>query len=176
MTYRAYLALEGGCSIVLGVALALLAAPGLLVDYDGAWAAPLVVVAVLGAIAVHAAARRGVPLAAPGRWLTEHPLTTAQPGLPPLPSAPVRRRLLVETAVWIVAVGAWVLLARQSGFLIFSTGLASAAFGLVQAFPARARVRAADRALGHEHTVARRPGLGTPELTHRDGLNQAAGD
>lgn len=165
MSYRHYLALEGTCSIALGVALVVLAAPGLLVDYDGAWAAPLVVVAVLGAIAAQAALRRGVPVTAPGCWLTEHPLGTAQPGRTPLPAAPLRRRLLLETAVWIVAVGAWVLLARQSGFLIFSTGLASAAFGLVQALPARARVRAADRALGREHLVAKRPGLGTPDLT-----------
>jgi hypothetical protein len=37
MAYRDYLRWEGGCSIVLGLALAALALPGLLVSYRAWW-------------------------------------------------------------------------------------------------------------------------------------------
>jgi hypothetical protein len=165
MAYRDYLRLEGTCSIVLGLALALLAFPGLLVSWSGLWTAPLFVAATLAALAAHAALRRGVPPLAAGRWLTEHPLGTARPGREALDASRLRRRLVIETAIWIVAVAAWVLLARESGLLIFGTGLASAAFGVVQAFAARARVTGAERTQGRRYAVSRRPGLGTPELT-----------
>jgi len=163
--YRDYLAWEGACSIVLGGALMAVAFPGLLVDWSGLWTAPLFALALLAALAAFARLRHGVPPARPGRWLTERPLREAAAGLRPLDAGRLRRRLLTETALWIVAVVAWVVLARQSGLLIFGTGLASVAFGAVQAFPARRRAEAADRDRGHDHRVARRAGLGTPGLT-----------
>lgn len=165
MSYRDYLRLEGACSIVLGLALAVVAFPGLVVSYPGAWAAPLFVAGTLAALAVYAAARRGVPLAAPGRWLTERPLRAARPGRAPLDGARLRRRLVLETAAWIAAVCAWVLIARSSGLLVFGTGLASAAFGAVQAVAAARHVAQAERGDGHRYLVAERPGLGTPTLT-----------
>jgi len=166
MSYGDYLRYEGACSIVLGLALAIVAAPGLVISYPGAWSAPLFVVAALAALAAFAALRRGVPPLAAGRWLTERPLAGAVPGREPLDAGRLRRRLLVETAIWIVAVCGWVLLGRSSGLLIFGTGLASAAFGLVQAVAAHRRVARAEAADGRRYLVAERPGLGTPSLTY----------
>jgi len=164
MAYCDYLRLEGWCSIVLGLALAAVAFPGLLLDYDGAAWGLLLVPAVLLALGSWARLRHGIPLSSPGRWLTERPLAGARPGRPALDAGRLRRRLLAETAIWIVAVTAWVLLGARDGVLIFGTGLASAAFGTVQAFAAAARVRAVEAARGERHVVARRPGLGVPEL------------
>lgn len=164
MRYPDYLRLEGWCSIVLGLALAALAFPGLLVSYDGWWLGLLFVPGVLLALGGWAAARRGVPLTAAGRWLTERPLAGATPGRAALDARRVRRRLLAETALWIAGVAAWIVLARSSGLLIFGTGLASAAFGAVQAFAARAHAAGAERARGEALVVAERPGLGTPSL------------
>ena len=164
MAYRDYLRLEGWCSIVLGLALALVAAPGLLLDYDGAAWGLLFVPAVLLALGSWAALRHGIPFARPGRWLTDRPLAGARPGRPGLDAARLRRRLVVETAIWILAVTAWVVLGARDGLLILGTGLASAAFGAVQAFAASARVRAVEAEGGEPYVVARRPGLGTPEL------------
>jgi hypothetical protein len=67
--------------------------------------------------------------------------------------------------VWIVAVTAWVLLGASDGFLIFGTGLASAAYGLVQAVASRARVVRTERERGTTYLIAERPGLGLPQLT-----------
>jgi len=164
MPYASYLRLEGWCSIVLGLALAAVAFPGLLLDYDGAAWALLFVPGVLLVLGGWAALRRGIPLARPGRWLTDRPLARAEPGRPALDAARLRRRLLAETAIWIAAVTAWVLVGARDGLLILGTGLASAAFGAVQAFPAAARVRAEEAARGVRYVVARRPGLGTPDL------------
>lgn len=165
MSYVDYLRLEGSCSIVLGLALALLAFPGLLLSYEAWWLGLLFVPATLLALAVVARVRRGVPLGRPGAWLTTRSLAHAAPGRPALPARPLRTRLLVETGIWIVAVGLWVVLGRSSGLLIFGTGLASAAFGAVQAFAAPRHVAAAQRAAGVAYRVARRPALGTPDLT-----------
>jgi len=165
VSYEDYLRWEGWCSIVLGLALAALAFPGLLLSYASWWLGLLFVPGILLALALVARVRRRVPLTRPGAWLTTQPLAHAAPGRPALPAGPLRRRLLVETAVWIVAVGLWVVLGRSSGLLIFGTGLASAAFGAVQAFAATRHVAAAQRARGETYAVARRPALGTPELT-----------
>jgi hypothetical protein len=164
MPYARYLRLEGWCSIVLGLALALVAFPGLLLDYAGAAWALAFVPAVLLALGAWAALRHGIPLARPGRWLTHRPLAGARPGRAALDPARLRRRLLAETAIWIAAVTAWVVMGASDGLLILGTGLASAAFGAVQAFAATARVRAVEAARGERYVVARRPGLGTPEL------------
>lgn len=174
MSYRDYVRWEGGCSIVLGLALALVAFPGLVLSFPGAWSAPLFVVALLAALSAYAALRRGVPPAAAGRWLTERPLTSAEPSREPLEERALRRRLVVETAIWIVAVCGWVLIGRSSGLLIFATGLASAAFGVVQAFAASRRVARAEAADGRRYLVAKRPGVGTPELTWERGGEEIA--
>jgi len=165
MAYRDYLRWEGACSIVLGLALALVAFPGLLVSYAGAWTGLLFVGAVLLLLGGFATLRRGVPLVAVGRWLTERPLADAEPERRALPAARLKRRLLVETGIWVVAVCAWVVLARSSGLLIFGTGLASAAYGAVQALASRGRVARMERERGVRYTVAERPGLGLPRLS-----------
>ena len=165
MRYRDYLALEGGCSIVLGLALALVSFPGLLLDWDGAAYGLLFVPAVLLALGGFAALRRGVGLLDAGAWLTARPLSRVAGGRPPLPVQRLRVRLVAETAVWIVAVTAWVLVGATDGLLIFGTGLASAAYGAVQAFASRARVARVERERGEEFLVAERPGLGLPQLT-----------
>ena len=164
MRYRDYLALEGACSMVLGAALALVSFPGLLLSWDGAGYG-LFVPAVLLLLGAFAAARRGVGLLDAGAWLTARPLATSRAGRPALGTRGLRTRLVAETAVWIVAVTAWVVVGAQDGLLIFGTGLASAAYGAVQAFASRGRVVRTERERGEEYLVAVRPGLGLPELT-----------
>lgn len=165
MRYHDYLSLEGWCSIVLGLALALVAAPGLVIDTDGWGWWVLSVPVALALLGGYAALRRGVSVTDPGAWLTTRPLETAQAGREPLDTGWLRKRLIGETAVWIVAVGAWVFLGATDGGLIFGTGLASAAFGAVQAFAARAHVQRSEAASGTTYLIAKRPGLGTPQLT-----------
>ncbi len=147
------------------MALAVVSFPGLLLHWDGVGWALLFVPAVLAALGGWAALRHRAGVLDAGGWLTARPLAGVQPGLPALDARRLRVRLAAETAAWIVAVTAWVVLGARDGLLIFGTGLASAAFGLVQAFAARARVRLADDERGEDHLVARRPGLGTPDLT-----------
>ena len=163
MPYRDYLAWEGALALVLGLELALVAFPGLILSYPAGWAGVLFVPAALLLFAL-LARRRGIPLPAAGRWFTERPLAGAQPGRPGLPAARLRRRLVIETAVWIVAVTVWVLAVGSSGLLIFGTGLASAAYGGVQLFLSRAEVIREERARGERFVVAERPGIGTPHL------------
>ena len=149
--YRDYLRVEGSCSLVLGLALALVALPGLRASYPHAWAAPLFVPVALGSIVAFCRVRLGTT------WVTERPVRDAQPGLPALDPGPLKRRLIAETAVWIVAVCAWVLATGDSGLLVCGTGLASAAYGAAQLIAARS--------VPPGLAVARRPGLGTPDLT-----------
>lgn len=163
------LRLEGLCSVALGLALALVAFPGLVVDYAAPWVgllfAPLVIVA-LGGYAVF---RRGASPARPGEWLTTRPLDGARPGRSALLRRPLVRRLEIETGAWIVGGCAWVILTGSSGLLFFGTGLASIAYGLLQAVPSARRVAAVEAAAGETFVVARRPGFGTPELGVRPG-------
>jgi hypothetical protein len=71
------------------------------------------------------------------------------------PGADVRREVVVGTAVWTVAVVAWVAVTGSSAELIAGTGVASAAFGLARATaPAPEGLR-----------VARRGSFRTPRLT-----------
>ncbi len=160
MTYADYLRLEGLSSIVLGLVLAAVAVPGL--SRDDAWALLLVpaVLVLLAAIG----RRGGARLGRPGEWLTARPLDGARAGVPALPAGPLRRRLLIETAVWIAAGSAWVLLADSSHGLFLGTGLASVAFGLLQAVLSRGRVLDEERARGTRFAVAERTGLGLPRL------------
>jgi hypothetical protein len=164
MSYREYVRLEGVCSVVLGLALALVAFPGLIVSYRAAWLGLLFVPALLVALAAFAWVRHRVSPLQPGRWLTARPIATAAPDRAALPAVRLRRRLVIETAAWIGGVTLWVVLAGSSGLLIFGTGLASAAFGAVQAVFARRRVIAVEAARGVRFLVSRRPGLGTPTL------------
>jgi hypothetical protein len=163
--YRDYLALEGGCAIVLGLALALVSFPGVLLDWDGAAYGLLFVPGALLALGAFAALRRGVGLLDAGAWLTARPLGGVTAGRPAMSARRLWVRLIAETAVWIVAVTAWVVVGATDGLLIFGTGLASAAYGAVQAFAARGRVEQVERERGEEYLVAERPGLGLPQLT-----------
>jgi hypothetical protein len=165
LSYREYLRLEGLCCLVLGLALAVVAAPGLVVSYPAAWAGPLFVPVVLGALGLWGRARHGAPLARPGEWLTTRPISAARRYRPILPARPLRRRLLAETAAWIGGVTLWVVLARSSGLLVFGAGLASAAFGAVQLVFARAHVAHEERLSGVTYYLSRRPPFGTPDLT-----------
>jgi hypothetical protein len=160
MSYTDYLRLEGWSSIVLGLVLAAVAVPGL--SSDDAWAL-LLVPAVLILLAL-IGRRAGARIGRPGEWLTARPLRGAQPGRSALAAAPLRRRLLAETALWIVLGSAWVLLADSSHGLFLGTGLASVAFGAVQALAARRRVADEERRRGERFVVAERPGLGLPRL------------
>lgn len=169
MRYRDYLALEGSCSIVLGLALALVSFPGLLLEWDGAAWGLLFIPAVLAGLGGFAALRRGVAPLDVGGWLTARPLAGARPDRAPAAVGPLRRRLVVETAIWIVAVTAWVVVGASDGLLIFGTGLASAAYGAVQALASRGRVIAVEREQGATYLVAERPGIGLPHLTTRSG-------
>jgi hypothetical protein len=164
MAYPRYLRLEGWCSIVLGLALALVALPGVFLRYDGAAWGLLFVPGILLILGLWARLRRGIPLSRPGRWLTDRPLAGARAGRDLLDARRLQVRLLAETAVWIAAVTAWVLVGARDGLLILGTGLASAAFGTVQAVAASRRVEAVQAERGERYAVARRPGIGTPEL------------
>ena len=166
MRYRDYLRLDGGCSTALGLALAVLGAPGVLAHYGTslvAVALAFVPIVLLG-IGGFAAARHGAALNRPGEWLTQRALTAAQPGRGALAGTPVRRRLLAETAAWIAGSALWLALTGSSAFVFLGSGLASAAYGGLEAVLARRRVEARERELGIVYVVARRPGLGTPEL------------
>lgn len=165
MRYRDYLTLEGWCSIALGLELAVVSFPGLLIDWSGAGWGLLFVPAVLLALGGYAALRGRAGLLDPGGWLTARSLAGAVDGREALPARRLRIRLVAETAVWIVAVTAWVLIGARDGLLIFGTGLASATYGVVQAFAARGRVVRVEREREEQYLVAARPGLGTPELT-----------
>ena len=57
------------------------------------------------------------------------------------------------------------LVGASDGLLIFGTGLASAAYGAVQAFASRARVLRTESERGEQYLVAERPGIGLPHLT-----------
>lgn len=165
MTYRELLRLEGIGSMVLGLELALVAFPGLILTYPYGWIGVLFVPALLAAIAAWGHFRHGAPLNRPGEWLTKRSLENAQPGREALDPAPIRRRLFIETAAWIVGVTLWVLFGRSSGLLIFGTGLASAAYGVLQMVASRGRVKEVERERGETYRVARRPGFGTPDLS-----------
>ena len=160
MTYTDYLRLEGWSSIALGAVLAGVAVPGL--GRGDGWA--LLLVPGLLALLALIGRRAGAPLGRPAAWLTERPLGGARTDRAALPATALRRRLLVETAVWIVAGSAWVLLADSSHGLFFGTGLASAAFGALQVFGSRSRVHEEERRRGERFVVAERPGLGLPRL------------
>lgn len=167
MRYVDYLRLDGACSAGLGGALVVLGWPGLFGEgrLAEAWPWALVAVAVTVALLAGFALRRGLPLGDPGRWLTERSLGAAEPGLPPLDASKLQRRLVIETAVWIIGVGAWVLLTGRDTTLIWATGWATAAYGVLQLVGSARRVARLEAEGRGPFLVARRPGLGTPDLT-----------
>ena len=159
MSYPDYLRLEGACALVLGAALVAVGIPGL-----EAPIASVVTGILLAAILAVAGRRSGAPLTRPGEWFTTRPLAGASASRTGLDRGRLTRRLLAETALWVTAVCAWVLLAGESHDIVFATGLASAAFGAIQAFAARRRVLAEERRRGEAFVVAERKALGTPSL------------
>lgn len=164
MPYRQYLRLEGMCSIVLGLEMALVSFPGLFVSWDGWPVALLFVPAVLLGVGLFCSRRYRTSLSRPGEWLAARPLRSATEGRAGLDAERVKRRLLVETALWIVGVTAFVLLFGSAPLLVFGTGLASAAYGALEAFATRSRAVEEEQRRGVRFVVAERPGFGTPAL------------
>jgi hypothetical protein len=116
VSFRDYLRLEGACSIVLGVALVVIAAAFGRWDAP-AWVAP--VVAVAGSAAAVWGARRA----------TASAVRDAGDAPPSMGEAAVRRQTVGETVAWVVGVLAWVAATGDSAELVAGTGVASIAFG-----------------------------------------------
>ena len=159
MAYADYLRLEGSCALVLGAALIAVGAPGLEAPLASAVSGVL-----LAAILAVAGRRSGAPLERPGEWFTTRPLAGASAERTGLDRSRLIRRLLLETVAWVSIVCAWVLIAGQSHDIVFATGIASAAFGAIQAFAARRRVLAEEQRRGEAFVIAERKALGTPSL------------
>ena len=159
MSYADYLRLEGTCALVLGAALIAVGVPGL-----EAPIASVITGILLAAILAVAGRRSGAALTQPGAWFTTRPIDGADAERTGLDPGRLTRRLLAETALWTGAVCAWVLLADQSHDIVFATGLASAAFGVIQGFAARGRVLDEERRSGRRFVVAERKAIGTPAL------------
>lgn len=164
MRYVQYLRLAGVCSILLGIALALLALPGVFLHY-GAWWAGLLFVPGTLLILSGRAAQRGSPLGAPGRWLTDRPLRAAREGREVLPAAMVRRQILGETSAFIVGGGAWIVLIGGLGLVFFGGGLALVAYGALQLFWAAPLMVEVEERRRVRFRIHRRSLIGTPELT-----------
>ena len=164
MTYPDYLRFEGACAIALGAVIVAAGATGLEAPVSAVVAGVLLV-----AILAVAGRRSGAPLARPGEWFTTTPLADASADRAPLDPSRLRGRLLLETGVIAAAVCGWVLLAGESHDIAFSTGIASVAFGAIQAFAARRRVLAEERRRGETFVVAERRAIGTPSLGVRPG-------
>lgn len=164
MRYVQYLRLSGACCIVLGVALTLLALPGVFLHYAAWWAGLLFVPGTL-LIVGGRAARRGTPLGEPGRWLTDHPLEGAREGRDVLSAPFVRRQILGEMAAFVVGCGAWIVIVGGVGLVFFGGGLASVAYGALQLFWAAPRAVEVEQRRRTRFRIHRRSLLGAPELT-----------
>ncbi len=164
MRYVQYLRLSGACALLVGLALALLALPGVFIHYPAWWAGLLFVPALLLVLG-GAASRRGTPLGAPGRWTTDRPLRAALPGRSAVPAPVVRRQLLGETATGVVAGGAWIVLVNAGGLLFFGGGLAVATYGALQLFAAAPRVVSEERRRRTCFRLHRRAALRGVKLT-----------
>jgi hypothetical protein len=164
MRYVQYLRLAGACAILLGFALTLLALPGVFLHYAAWWAGLLFVPGTLLLIGGKAA-RRGTPLGAPGRWLTDRPLRAAREGRDVLPAALLRRQILGETSAFIVGAGAWIVLVGGIGLVFFGGGLALVAYGALQLFWAAPRIVDVETRRRVRFRIHRRSLLGVPELT-----------
>lgn len=166
MRFTAYTVLNGACSAIVGALFVVAGFPGLLGDERGyAWLAAPAVFAVLASIGLWAR-RRGTPLGAPGRWLTDRPLAAARPGAAPLDVRRLRWRLLGETVLWAALALAIILGVGSSRPFAYATGWASLAYGLLELLASAPQIRAAERSRGVVFLVCRRPGLGTPDVTY----------
>lgn len=168
MRFSTYAALNGTCSTLIGIAFIVAGFPGLLGGADAdtgyAWLAIPGMAAVLVPLAL-VAARRGIPVRAPGRWLTDRPIGRATAGGSVLAERRLRVRLIGETVLW----GA-VALAVIAGFstsrpFAYATGWASLAYGLLELLASAPRIREVERQRSTSFLVHRRPGFGTPEVT-----------
>lgn len=164
MRFADYSTLNGWCSTVIGVLFIAAGLPGVFTDAANVWLAIPGVLAVLIPLAA-LAARRGIPIGQPGRWLTDRPLRRAGHGQSVLPAGPLRRRLIIETIIW-----AAIALAVVAGFttsrpFAYATGWASLAYGLLELLGSARRIRQAESEQATTYLVHRRPGLGVPEVT-----------
>ncbi|MBJ7473322.1 MAG: hypothetical protein JHD16_18590 [Solirubrobacteraceae bacterium] len=168
MRFSTYAALNGTCSTLIGIAFIVAGFPGLLggegSETGYAWLAIPGVLVVLVPLAL-VAARRGIPVTAPGRWLTDRPIAEATEGGSVLPEGKLRWRLIGETIIW----GA-VALAVIAGFttsrpFAYATGWASLAYGLVELLASAPRIRELEFQRATSYLIHRRPGLGTPKIT-----------
>lgn len=164
MRFAHYTALNGTCSTVIGVLFIVAGLPGVFTDIANIWLAIPGVLVVAVPLAL-LAARRGIPLASPGRWLTDRSLARAGAGQSVLPEAPLRRRLIVETVIWSVLALAVIVGFTTSRPFAYATGWASLAYGLLELLASAPRIREAEFSAGTTYLVHRRPGLGTPEVT-----------
>ena len=168
MPFSTYAALNGTCSTLIGIAFIVAGFPGLLGGDDAqagyAWLALPGVLIILVPLAL-VAAKRGIPVAAPGRWLTDRSIARATAGQSVLPERRLRWRLVGETVIW-----AAVALAVIAGFttsrpFAYLTGWASLAYGLIELVASAPRIRAVEFERGTRYLVHRRPGFGTPDVT-----------
>lgn len=165
MRFSAYTVLNGACSTAIGVLFVVAGFPGLLGDERGyAWLAVPAALAVLLPVALWAR-RRGTPLGAPGRWLTDRPLDAAGRGGVPLDARRLQVRLVGETVLWAALALALILGVGSSRPFAYATGWASIAYGLLELLASAPRIRAVERTRGVRFLVCRRPGLGTPDVT-----------
>jgi len=118
----------------------------------------------LTAIFAVAGRRSGAPLTRPGGWFTTRPLASAVEGRPGLDGDALTLRLVLETALWVVLACGWVVLADQSHDIAFATGIAAAAFGVIQGVAGRKIVLAEQGRRDVEFVVAERRAIGTPSL------------
>lgn len=119
MHFRRYLQLEGRCAVVLGVVLVVEAVAFGRFD-RAAWLTPAVAVvgSLLAVIGARAATRSAL------RDAASEPPRMSEPA--------VRRQTVIETVVWAVAVGAFLIFTGDSAEFVAGTGVATVAFGLVR--------------------------------------------
>ena len=164
MRFADYTALNGTCSTLIGVLFIVAGLPGVFTDAANAWLAIPGVLAVAIPLAA-LAAKRGIPIASPGRWLTDRSLMRASSGQSVLPESPLRRRLIVETVIWSVIALAVIVGFTTSRPFAYATGWASLAYGLLELLASAPRIRQAEFESSTKYFVHRRPGFGTPDVT-----------
>jgi hypothetical protein len=164
MRYVQYLRLAGACAILLGLALTLLALPGVFLHYPAWWAGLLFVPGTLLVLGGKAS-RRGSPLGEPGRWLTDRPLRGARPGRDVVAAPILRRQILGETGACIVGAGAWIVLIGGIGLVFFGAGLALLAYGVLELFFSAPHIVDVEKRRRVRFRIHRRSVIGAPELT-----------
>lgn len=165
MRFAAYARLNGACSCVIGVLFIVAGFPGLFAGSRDWWLAFPAIAAVLLPVALVAKHRRGTPLTTPGRWLTDRALAAAGRQLSVLPAVALRRRMIVETVIWVAIAIAVIAGFSTSRPFAYATGWASLAYGLLELFGSAPRIERIEFERGTRYLVHRRPGLGTPDVT-----------